>query len=48
MSLKFEFNNFKDACDFGKNLSRNLRASSRFERDEGKHVIVVPEKNLNG
>lgn len=48
MSLNFEFNNFKDASDFGKNLSRNLRATSRLERDDGKHVIVVPEKYLNG
>ncbi|QBF84439.1 hypothetical protein EXU30_18530 [Shewanella maritima] len=48
MSLKFEFDSFKGASDFGKNLSRNLRASSRHERDHDKHIIVVPENNLNG
>jgi len=48
MNLKFEFDNFRDACEFGKNLSRNLSATSRHEREEGKHIIVVPEKNLNG
>lgn len=48
MSLKFEFDNFREASEFGRNLSRNLRATSRHERDEGKHIIVIPEKNLNG
>lgn len=48
MSLKFEFDNFKEASTFGKNLSRNLNATSRHERDENKHIIVVPEKKLNG
>lgn len=48
MSLKFEFDSFRGASEFGKNLSRNLRVTSRHERDDNKHIIVVPEKNLNG
>ncbi len=48
MSLNFEFNNFKDAALFGKNLSQNLGATSSHKRNENKHVIVIPEEKLNG
>ena len=48
MSLKFEFDSFRGASEFGKNLSRNLGVTSRHERGESKHIIVIPEKNLNG
>jgi hypothetical protein len=48
MSLKFEFDSFRGASEFGRNLSRNLRVTSRHERDESKHIIVIQEKNLNG
>lgn len=48
MSFKFEFDSFKDASEFGKNLSRNLKVTSRHECGESKHIIVIPEQNLNG
>lgn len=47
MSLKFEFDNFKDASEFGKNLSRNLSATSRHQRVGSKHVIEISEKSIN-
>ena len=47
MDLRFEFVNSKDAWKFGKNLSRNLQVVSKMERDENKHVVIVPEKNLD-
>lgn len=47
MSLKFEFDNFKEASEFGKNLSRNLGATSRYQRFGSKHFIEIPEKSIN-
>lgn len=47
MSLEFEFDRIEDARNFGKNVSRNLKASSKHERRGNKHFIVIPEKNLN-
>jgi hypothetical protein len=47
MSLEFEFNQFEDANKFGKNLSRNLKTTSVHKRRDSKHIIVIPEKNLN-
>jgi hypothetical protein len=47
MSLEFEFNKIEDARMFGKNVSRNLKATSVHERRGSKHFIVIPEKNLN-
>lgn len=47
MSLEFEFLNFKDAMSFGKNLSQNLKTSSKCERRGNKHCITIPERNLN-
>jgi len=47
MSLEFEFNRIEDAREFGKNVSRNLKATSVHERRGSKHFIVIPEKNLN-
>jgi len=47
MSLEFEFSSFKDAMSFGKNVSRNLKSSSKSERRGNKHFIIIPEKNLN-
>jgi len=47
MSLEFEFYNFKDAVSFGKNVSKNLKTSSKIERRGEKHYIVIPERNLN-
>lgn len=47
MDLKFEFNNSTDAFSFSRNLSTSLQVTSRFERDEDKHLVVVREKSLN-
>lgn len=47
MSLEFEFFSFKDAMNFGKNVSQNLKASSKCERRGNKHLIIIPEKNLD-
>ena len=48
MSLNFEFDNFRNASQFGKNLSRNLGVISSHTISGKKHVIVIPEKKLDG
>jgi len=47
MSLEFEFDRIEDARKFGKNVSRNLKVSSKHEKRGGKHFIVIPEKKLS-
>lgn len=47
MSLDFGFNDVQEARKFGKNIAKNLKATSTHQRRGSKHFIVIPEKKLN-